>query len=101
MRDSSLHEKAGIRCRSHDERQALGVRHDQEPGFDRRRSAHWHRGRGDPAMTRGDIMIRRLALAVLTLPLAIGASCVLAQETYTVDPVHSQPGYEIRHLAGL
>ena len=42
-------------------------------------------------MTGEDIMIRGLALAVLSLPLAIGASSLLAQETYTVDPVHSQP----------
>jgi len=52
-------------------------------------------------MTGEDIMIRGLALAVLSLPLAIGASSLLAQETYTVDPVHSQPSYEIKHLAGL
>jgi polyisoprenoid-binding protein YceI len=46
-------------------------------------------------------MIRRLTLAILGLPIAIAASCALAQDSYTVDAVHSQPGYEIKHLAGL
>lgn len=43
---------------------------------------------------------RPLAAALATL-LAVPASAVLAAETYTFDPVHSQPRYEIQHMRGL
>jgi polyisoprenoid-binding protein YceI len=33
--------------------------------------------------------------------LTLSASAVLADETYTLDPVHSQPRYEIQHMRGL
>jgi polyisoprenoid-binding protein YceI len=49
----------------------------------------------------GDIMIRRLAAAAVALPLVIIAGGVAAQETYMLDPVHSQPSYEIKHMMGL
>jgi len=44
------HEEAGVRCRGHGHRQALRIRHDQEPGFDGRRRAHRRGHRGYPAM---------------------------------------------------
>ena len=38
----------------------------------------------------------------MKLPVAVIAAltCLpaLAQETYVLDPVHSQPGFEVRHL---
>ena len=43
---------------------------------------------------------RPLAAALASL-LLLPASAVLADETYTLDPVHSQPRYEIHHLRGL
>jgi polyisoprenoid-binding protein YceI len=42
----------------------------------------------------------RIAAALATL-LALPASAVLAAETYSIDPVHSQPRYEIQHMRGL
>jgi polyisoprenoid-binding protein YceI len=33
--------------------------------------------------------------------LTLSASAVLADETYALDPVHSQPRYEIQHMRGL
>jgi polyisoprenoid-binding protein YceI len=43
-------------------------------------------------------MFRPLA-ASLALTFAVPAAA--AEETYTIDPVHSQPSYEIQHLRGL
>jgi len=45
-------------------------------------------------------MFRPLA-AVLASAFAIPATVALADESYTLDPVHSQPRYEIQHLRGL
>jgi polyisoprenoid-binding protein YceI len=45
-------------------------------------------------------MFRPLA-AVLASALAIPAAVALADESYVLDPVHSQPKYEIQHLRGL
>ncbi|MDQ2963469.1 MAG: YceI family protein [Pseudomonadota bacterium] len=43
-------------------------------------------------------MIRRLAAATLTLALAINAGRAAAEDTYAIDPVHSQPTFEVRHM---
>ena len=43
-------------------------------------------------------MIRLLAAAAVALALAITAGRAAAQETYTIDPVHSQPMFEARHM---
>jgi polyisoprenoid-binding protein YceI len=45
-------------------------------------------------------MTKRL-VAALGFPLALVAGGALAQETYVLDPVHSQPSYEIKHMMGL
>jgi polyisoprenoid-binding protein YceI len=38
----------------------------------------------------------RLSIAALALTLALPAAA--AEETYTIDPVHSQPVFEVRHM---
>jgi polyisoprenoid-binding protein YceI len=44
-------------------------------------------------------MTRRLgATTVAVVALAIMAGRAAAQETYTIDPVHSQPTFEARHM---
>jgi len=43
-------------------------------------------------------MTRLLAAATVALALAITAGRAAAQETYTIDPVHSQPTFEARHM---
>ena len=43
-------------------------------------------------------MIKQLGVSAVALIVAIGAAAVEAQETYTIDPVHSQPMFEARHL---
>jgi polyisoprenoid-binding protein YceI len=43
-------------------------------------------------------MTKRLAVATMALALAITAGRAAAQETYTIDPVHSQPIFEARHM---
>jgi polyisoprenoid-binding protein YceI len=43
---------------------------------------------------------RPLAAALASL-LLLPAGAVFADETYTFDPVHSQPRYEIQHMRGL
>jgi len=43
-------------------------------------------------------MIKQLGVSAVALIVAIGAAAVAAQETYTIDPVHSQPMFEARHL---
>ena len=43
-------------------------------------------------------MTKLLATATVALALAITAGRVAAQETYTIDPVHSQPMFEARHM---
>ena len=43
-------------------------------------------------------MTKLLAAAIVALAFAITASRVAAQETYTIDPVHSQPTFEARHM---
>lgn len=43
----------------------------------------------------------RLAAATMALALAITAGRAAAEESYTLDPVHSQPRYEIQHLRGI
>jgi polyisoprenoid-binding protein YceI len=56
-------------------------------------------GRSNSAfLYTGDIMTRLLAAAAVALALAITAGRAAAQETYTIDPVHSQPIFEARHM---
>jgi polyisoprenoid-binding protein YceI len=56
-------------------------------------------GRGNRAfLSTGDNMTKLLAAATVALALAITAGRVAAQETYTIDPVHSQPIFEARHM---
>ncbi|HEX8012200.1 MAG TPA: YceI family protein [Casimicrobiaceae bacterium] len=43
----------------------------------------------------------RLLAAALASAFALSAAGALAQESYTLDPVHSQPRYVIEHLRGL
>ena len=43
-------------------------------------------------------MTKLLAAATVALALPITAGRVAAQETYTIDPVHSQPMFEARHM---
>ena len=43
-------------------------------------------------------MTRVLAIATAALALALIAGRAAAQETYTIDPVHSQPIFEARHM---
>jgi len=43
-------------------------------------------------------MTRLLVAASMALALAITAGRAAAQETYTIDPVHSQPIFEARHM---
>jgi len=43
-------------------------------------------------------MTRLLVAATMALALAITAGRAAAQETYTIDPVHSQPIFEARHM---
>jgi polyisoprenoid-binding protein YceI len=43
-------------------------------------------------------MIRQLAGASVGLALAIVAGAAAAEETYTIDPVHSQPIFEVQHM---
>ena len=43
-------------------------------------------------------MSRLLVAATMALALAITAGRAAAQETYTIDPVHSQPIFEARHM---
>jgi len=55
--------------------------------------------RGNRAfLSTGDNMTKLLAAATVALALAITAGRVAAQETYTIDLVHSQPMFEARHL---
>ncbi len=43
-------------------------------------------------------MTGKLAAATLALALAIVADRATAEDTYTIDPVHSQPIFEARHM---
>jgi polyisoprenoid-binding protein YceI len=43
-------------------------------------------------------MTRQLAAASLALALAIVAGHAAAEDVYTIDPVHSQPIFEARHM---
>jgi polyisoprenoid-binding protein YceI len=43
-------------------------------------------------------MTRQLAAATAALALAIAAGRAAAEDTYTIDPVHSQPTFEVRHM---
>jgi polyisoprenoid-binding protein YceI len=43
-------------------------------------------------------MTRQLAAATMALALAITAGCATAEDMYTIDPVHSQPIFEARHM---
>jgi polyisoprenoid-binding protein YceI len=43
-------------------------------------------------------MTRLFAAATVALALAVTAGGAAAQETYTIDPVHSQPIFEARHM---
>jgi len=51
-------------------------------------------------ITSKTVARRALSAAIASL-LALPASAVLADETYAIDPVHSQPRYEIQHMRGL
>jgi polyisoprenoid-binding protein YceI len=50
---------------------------------------------------RGPIMTGQLAVAILVFALATFAGRAAAEDSYTLDPVHSQPRYEIQHMKGL
>ena len=43
-------------------------------------------------------MIRQLSAVAVASIVAAGATGVAAQETYVIDPVHSQPIFEARHM---
>jgi polyisoprenoid-binding protein YceI len=43
-------------------------------------------------------MIRTSLSAALVLTLAVPLTAVAAEETYTLDPVHSQPLFEVQHM---
>ena len=43
-------------------------------------------------------MIRQLGTATIALALAITAGRAAAEDTYAIDPVHSQPNFEVRHM---
>ena len=43
-------------------------------------------------------MTRQLVAATMALALAIAAGRAAAEDTYTIDPVHSQPTFEVRHM---
>jgi polyisoprenoid-binding protein YceI len=44
---------------------------------------------------KGEIMIKQFVAAAAAAIVAIGVS---AQETYNIDPVHSQPSFEVQHM---
>jgi len=46
-------------------------------------------------------MSRWLAVASLTLGLAVVAGPAGAEDVYNIDPIHSQPMYEIQHMKGI
>jgi polyisoprenoid-binding protein YceI len=46
----------------------------------------------------GALMTRRFAAASAALLLAVSAGAAVAEDTYTIDPVHSQPIFEVRHM---
>lgn len=46
-------------------------------------------------------MSRCLAVASLTLGLAVVADPAVAEDVYNIDPIHSQPMYEIQHMKGI
>jgi polyisoprenoid-binding protein YceI len=48
-------------------------------------------------MFRGGVF-RRVAAAALASAFALVAGFALADETYTIDPVHSQPMFEVQHM---
>jgi polyisoprenoid-binding protein YceI len=50
---------------------------------------------------RGHIMTVQLAAAILAFALAMFADRAAAEQSYTLDPLHSQPRYEIQHMRGL
>lgn len=52
------------------------------------------------------LMQRRTAMprclsAQVALACALSAGAALADETYTIDPAHSEPRYEIQHMGGM
>jgi len=58
-----------------------------------------HGGRGNWALlSTGEIMKRILAITTVALALTITAGRAAAEETYTIDPVHSQAMFEARHM---
>lgn len=46
-------------------------------------------------------MNRCLAAGLLALGLAVVAGSTAAEDVYNIDPVHSQPSYEIQHMKGM
>ena len=46
-------------------------------------------------------MTGQLAVATFALALAMVAAPAAAEDSYTLDPLHSQPRYEIQHMKGL
>jgi len=46
-------------------------------------------------------MSRCLAVVSLTLGLAVVADPAVAEDVYNIDPIHSQPMYEIQHMKGI
>jgi polyisoprenoid-binding protein YceI len=46
----------------------------------------------------GGFMTKRLSAAIVAAALAVTAGVAIAEDTYTIDPVHSQPIFEVRHM---
>ena len=46
-------------------------------------------------------MSGRIAVASLTLGIAVVADPAVAEDVYNIDPIHSQPMYEIQHMKGI
>src|SRR5437773_11327196 len=58
----------------------------------------WRRRGKRAFLSTGETMNRVLAIATAALALALTAGHAAAQDTYTIDPVHSQPIFEARHM---
>jgi len=43
-------------------------------------------------------MTKQLAAAIVAATLAVTAGGAVAEDTYTIDPVHSQPIFEVQHM---
>jgi polyisoprenoid-binding protein YceI len=46
----------------------------------------------------GGFMTKQLSAAIVAATLAVTAGGAVAEDTYTIDPVHSQPIFEVQHM---